>query len=305
MVPGRISERSSPDVQPSVAKRIGKEWPGFTIVHIIAAIIASSKIDALPIVELSLKWLQTLMSEKEHEILEELLVLVEIADSVVLKTRLSRLLLRYGIDCWLVTNLQPQTRAGWQSGILMNAWPDAWYQRYLDAGLYRHDPCVARSLASRRPFAWDELASEIAPNTACSRTMAEAREFGLRQGFCVPLHLPGARSAVVTMAGEVLDDAPGTARILRLAAIGAFWSFTRHQEPAPDRDRAQHSDLTLRECEVLQWTAAGKTAWEVGRILGIAETTAIAHLRNARTKLGAANVVHAVTEALRLKHIQL
>ncbi|ALA19764.1 hypothetical protein AL346_15210 [Chelatococcus sp. CO-6] len=223
----------------------------------------------------------------------------------LVKRHFGILLRRYGVDCWLVTDLQPQSIANWQNGILVNAWPDAWYRRYIAAGHYRRDPCVARSLRSPRPFAWRELEREMAQDAAGRRVMAEARDFGLKQGICVPLHIPGGPSAVVTMAGEAVDDSPGADRVLHLAALSAFWSLTGIRKPIARPSRFEPSDLTRRECEVLQWTAAGKTAWEVGQILGIAETTAISHLRNARRKLGAANVVHAVAEALRLNRIQL
>jgi DNA-binding CsgD family transcriptional regulator len=44
----------------------------------------------------------------------------------------------------------------------------------------------------------------------------------------------------------------------------------------------------------------GKTAWEVGSILGITERTAVLHLSNAMRKLGCVNKHQAVLKALRL-----
>ena len=44
----------------------------------------------------------------------------------------------------------------------------------------------------------------------------------------------------------------------------------------------------------------GKTAWEVGAILGITERTAVLHVNNAMHKLGCANKHQAVLKALRL-----
>jgi len=45
------------------------------------------------------------------------------------------------------------------------------------------------------------------------------------------------------------------------------------------------------------WTAEGKTAAEIGVILGIAESTCIFHLTNATRKLGAVNKTHAAAKA--------
>jgi LuxR family transcriptional regulator, quorum-sensing system regulator BjaR1 len=244
-------------------------------------------------------------SAVDLNVLEELLGVSDDGGPAGLKRRLSLLLRRRGIDCWLVTRLRPQTVSGWQSDILMNAWPDAWYRRYVGAGHYRYDPCVERSLSGPRPFSWRELDRECTLDSAGSRVMAEAREFGLKEGICVPLHVPGGASSVVTMAGEAVDDDPGAGRILHLAAMSAFWSIAGLHKPTARQVDIRRPDLTHRECEVLRWTAAGKTAWEVGHILGITETTTISHLRNARRKLGAANVVHAVVEALRLNCIHL
>jgi DNA-binding CsgD family transcriptional regulator len=58
--------------------------------------------------------------------------------------------------------------------------------------------------------------------------------------------------------------------------------------------------MTPRELEALRWTMDGKTAWEVGSILGITERTAVLHLNNAMRKLGCVNKHQAVLKALRL-----
>ena len=58
--------------------------------------------------------------------------------------------------------------------------------------------------------------------------------------------------------------------------------------------------LTPRELETLRWTMEGKTAWEVGNVLGITERTAALHVNNATHKLGCVNKHQAVLKALRL-----
>ena len=44
--------------------------------------------------------------------------------------------------------------------------------------------------------------------------------------------------------------------------------------------------LTERERTCLQWVAVGKTSWETGRIIGVAERTVNFHIQNACRKLG-------------------
>lgn len=60
------------------------------------------------------------------------------------------------------------------------------------------------------------------------------------------------------------------------------------RDPAP---------LTPREAEAVLWIAAGKTAWEAGRILRVTEHTLTAHARSAAGKLGATNRAHLVARA--------
>jgi DNA-binding CsgD family transcriptional regulator len=49
--------------------------------------------------------------------------------------------------------------------------------------------------------------------------------------------------------------------------------------------------------ECLQWVAAGKTAWEISKILGVVEATATFHVKNAIKKLNASNRQHALAIA--------
>ena len=59
-------------------------------------------------------------------------------------------------------------------------------------------------------------------------------------------------------------------------------------------------ELTKREREVLCWTAAGKTSFEVGVILGISTRTINFHITAALTKLDATNKTQAVAKAIML-----
>lgn len=56
--------------------------------------------------------------------------------------------------------------------------------------------------------------------------------------------------------------------------------------------------LSKRETECLTWVASGKTAWEVAQILSISESTVIFHIENAKKKLTAVTVTHAVALAV-------
>jgi DNA-binding CsgD family transcriptional regulator len=45
----------------------------------------------------------------------------------------------------------------------------------------------------------------------------------------------------------------------------------------------------------LEWAAEGKSAWEIGHILGISRYTVAYYLENAKEKLGVRTIVQAAT----------
>lgn len=90
---------------------------------------------------------------------------------------------------------------------------------------------------------------------------------------------------------------------LQLFAVHLQDAALRVMSPAlrPEQDNPA---LTPRELECLRWTMEGKTAWELGRILGIAENTVVRHTSNAAQKLGCVSKHQAVIKALRLELIR-
>jgi len=58
--------------------------------------------------------------------------------------------------------------------------------------------------------------------------------------------------------------------------------------------------LTEREREVLRWTAEGKTAFEIGLIVGLTERTVNFHIGRVLIKLAATNKTQAAVKAARL-----
>jgi len=208
---------------------------------------------------------------------------------------------RYGFTACLITRLPVPHVTNWHEHILANGWPPEWYAYYNAHRLYRHDPCAERSRKTAVPFFWHELGRGSLSQPA-KIVMDTAREFGLREGICVPLHLPFSQPATVTFAGEFLDVPPYASFVVQALAHLAFHSALRFA------DRPNHAEqpaLSEREREILQWVAAGKTAWEISKILGISRHTASTHLRNIRQKYDAATIAHTVVEALRHHDIQL
>lgn len=69
---------------------------------------------------------------------------------------------------------------------------------------------------------------------------------------------------------------------------------SRRPAPAPDRP------LTARQVEILMWVQEGKTAWEIGLILGLSGRSVDSHLRRIYRKLDVGSRMQAVLRAQRL-----
>jgi DNA-binding CsgD family transcriptional regulator len=99
-------------------------------------------------------------------------------------------------------------------------------------------------------------------------------------------------------ASEFIDAA--SAHHFTLVRRNGVWQTILLGDP-PTR---VHS-LTPRELDVLTWVARGKTASEIGEILGITKRTVDEHVQTAVRKLGAANRTQAVVRALVHKIIEV
>jgi len=164
----------------------------------------------------------------------------------------------------------------------------------------RRDPVMQHCKRQSVPIIWDQA-------TYVSRGLGDKWEeqarFGISNGVALALHMPEGRHFFI----GVERDRPVPADPGELTRMVAdLQLFAVHAQDAALRILVPSSvdpsvpSLTPRELEALRWTMEGKTAWEVGDVLGIAERTAVLHVNNATHKLGCVNKHQAVLKALRL-----
>lgn len=164
----------------------------------------------------------------------------------------------------------------------------------------RRDPVMQHCKRHSVPIIWDQ--STYVTSGLGDKWEEQAR-FGMRTGVCLALHMPEGRHFVIGVERDqpVPSDSGELTRIvadLQLFAVYAQDAAVRILVPAPIHSGIPA--LTPRELEALRWTMEGKTAWEVGNVLGITERTAALHVNNATHKLGCVNKHQAVLKALRL-----
>jgi DNA-binding CsgD family transcriptional regulator len=178
--------------------------------------------------------------------------------------------------------------------------PAGYAEAINDVPSMRRDPVMQHCRRHALPIVWDQ-------NTYTSQGLGELWEEQARFGYCtgiaMALHLPEGRHFALGVERDrpLPANSGELARVvadLQLFAVYALEAAMRVLSPlAKGSERPQ---LTPRELEALRWTMEGKTAWEVGVILGITERTAVLHVNNAMHKLECTSKHQAVLKALRL-----
>ncbi|WP_430648683.1 autoinducer binding domain-containing protein [Bradyrhizobium sp. DASA03076] len=177
--------------------------------------------------------------------------------------------------------------------------PSDWCQRYAEQEYRAIDPVVRRTAMLPTPFLWDELTRRYQLQPRELRVLREAREAGLKHGMSVPLFGLRGRLAFVSFA-SAFDDADPQHRMAHLNTLAsAFHNAVAEITPPTDEGCETDTRLTERETECLHWVAEGKSAWVVGRLVGVSENTVNFHMKNVIRKLGAANRTNAVAKATR------
>jgi len=178
--------------------------------------------------------------------------------------------------------------------------PPGYAEAINDVPSMRRDPVMQHCRRHSVPIIWDQTTYT---SQGLGELWEEQARFGYRTGIAMALHLPEGRHFAMGVERDqpLPTDGGELTRLvadLQLFAVHAQDAALRVLSPAaPQPERPQ---LTPRELEALRWTMEGKTAWEVGAILGISERTAVLHVTNAMHKLDCASKHQAVLKALRL-----
>jgi DNA-binding CsgD family transcriptional regulator len=162
------------------------------------------------------------------------------------------------------------------------------------------DPVSQHCKHSSVPIIWSQ-------DTYVARGLGEKWEvqevFGYATGIALALHLPRGRHFMFSV--DRRDPLPRSPQALtRLVAEVQLYAVHAHEAAArllqPAARAEEPPALTPRELECLRWTMEGKSAWEVGALLGITERTAAVHVNSAAHKLDCASKFHAVVKAMRM-----
>jgi len=182
----------------------------------------------------------------------------------------------------------------------INTYPQEWKHRYIEQDYESLDPTLTEASRTTLPFQWDQVRRSSRQNQQLSRFYDEADEFGVADGLTVPIHGPNSGLATLNFCDPVSSEVCESVWRTRYSDLMVIGNFVHSQMvAASERVKTETIVLTPREKQVLTWTAEGKTAWEIGQILRIAEQTVLFHLKNSMQKFQVHSKTHAVVLALR------
>jgi len=181
---------------------------------------------------------------------------------------------------------------------VLSGYPASWRQIYEKENYVAIDPTVAHCLSSNLPLVWSE---QHFAGKAAAELMESARQFGLRSGITVPMHSANLQCGLLSLARDAAAEALG--QDMELIGQSHLFASFLHEGARRLLERRQRLQpaagrLTPREKECLTWAAAGKSSWEISRIVALSERTVNYHIGNIIRKLEVASRSQAVAKAL-------
>lgn len=172
-----------------------------------------------------------------------------------------------------------------ENGELLALWnyPESWVEIYQERNIVANDPVLMASQRTNVGFAWDDIEDLIKITPAHRAITEDTRRAGLANGFTVPANVPGELKGSCSFAvktGRILPEK----NLIMAQAVGAFAFQAARAMVAKANMNASTPPKRLgdRQLECIALMARGKSDWEIGSILGIAENTVRRHIALAK-----------------------
>jgi DNA-binding CsgD family transcriptional regulator len=168
--------------------------------------------------------------------------------------------------------------------------------------LYDRDPIFTHMAVNPIPKVWGKSDYELA---GVGEIWEESSRMGIRSGVAVTVECEQGIALSVGLSRDCDEKLPAeiSTDLMAHTLLFATCLRSRVSDLVLPQLQPTYSDLpklTPRELDVLKWTREGKTAWELGNILGIAYSTANFHLQNAQRKLDSTDKHRAVLKAMEM-----
>jgi LuxR family quorum-sensing system transcriptional regulator CciR len=174
--------------------------------------------------------------------------------------------------------------------------------------IFRPDPArdivFAAAARSLSPFLWSDMSRLVVLNPADAQAVENAPP-----GFAVPIHAgpfspaAGAPPGLAEASGFVgccsfLMRKGGTLPAESFAAAHYIASLAFDGIRRVDREQPVRPRLTPRQRDCMVLAAQGKSDWEIGKLLGISESTVHKHIEDAKRRFGVSTRIQLVVRGL-------
>jgi DNA-binding CsgD family transcriptional regulator len=186
---------------------------------------------------------------------------------------------------------------------VLSGYPPGWVEKYISQDYFKIDPIVKHAQLSTLPIIWDD---NVFKKGNAQEFWEEAKLFGLNAGLSFSVHEQSGVTGIFSLSRDKGLDLVGQDLAALIGKAQMFASLLYQAVARIELPKLLPQckvSLTGRERECLGWAVDGKTAWEIGQILGIAERTVVFHFENIMQKLGATNKTQAIVRAVALKLI--
>jgi len=183
------------------------------------------------------------------------------------------------------------------SFISLDNYPEAWAEEFVGGLLYLDDPVLQASQRTAKGFRWSDVGQMLKISGRHAQVLQRSARYGMGLGFTVPANVPGEPNGSCSFAVRRGRDLPeDRLRCAELIAIDAF-DAGRRLRGLPHVGDLPHLSRRQRQC--MRLLAAGKTDWEISKILGISHETVRRYVKSAREAYDVVSRAQLVARALR------
>jgi LuxR family quorum sensing-dependent transcriptional regulator len=195
--------------------------------------------------------------------------------------------------CAFVARLSTERQG---EAVLADRLPAGFLDMYRERHFVGDDPSLRYCKRTVRPFRWlREAPYDPDREPRAVELVQRARDFGMVDGFMVPVVSPAGRIGHMWFGGRKVDLPEHALPALHYMALYAFDRVLKLRG-RPDLPQLV---LSLREREVLTLAAQGCSYDQIAEKLNITNRTVKEHIKRCCRKLGAATRTHAVMIAMR------
>jgi LuxR family quorum-sensing transcriptional regulator LasR len=208
----------------------------------------------------------------------DILRLNECTSCEQIQTALAAICATLGFDGFLFSGRYQTGGTRFVEQVVSNLDP-AWRRHYDEHDLIEVDPTFAHARTSLSPLVWSDAMFGTVDERAYQR---QAQAHGLLSGATFPVHGRNGDVARLNLS-LARADAPARSHVRAMLMWGALLATMTHEATGRvvrRRSLGALPALTRRETEVLDWIAAGKSNWEISRLVDISEHGVSHHVRN-------------------------